>query len=165
MVSHAVAPRSLRCGVTDVRLPMSAQLFSQIVLKAQVQELERLSRWLAELSEAHHLSPQVAAHLDLCLTEIVTNCIIHGYSRVAAPTDAVFVSFARQSAQVVCCIEDRGVAFDPPAHAFAPLPTSLENAQVGGSGLRLVRRFADQLDYRREGGINHLTIVFSTSEG
>lgn len=140
---------------------MSVQLSSQIVLKAQVQELERLSRWLAELSETHHLSPQLASHLDLCLTEIVTNCIIHGYARSPAPTDAVIVSFTRQSARIVCCIEDRGIAFDPLAHVLAPLPTSLEHAQIGGSGLRLVRRFAQQLDYRREGGTNHLSLVFA----
>ena len=42
MVIQAVAPRSQQCGVTDIRLPMSAQLFSQIVLKAQVQELDAL---------------------------------------------------------------------------------------------------------------------------
>jgi anti-sigma regulatory factor (Ser/Thr protein kinase) len=140
---------------------MSAQLSSQIVLQAQVQELERLSRWIAELSETHHLPPRRAAHVDLCLTEIVTNCIIHGYARIPAPADAVIVSFTRQSAQVVCCIDDRGVAFDPLAHELVPLPTSLDDAKVGGSGLRLVRRFADQLDYRRESGINHLTVVFS----
>jgi serine/threonine-protein kinase RsbW len=161
MVRHAVAARSQRCGVTDIRLPMSAQLSSQIILGAQVQELERLSRWIAELSETHHLSPQLASHLDLCLTEIVTNCIIHGYARIAAPADAVIVRFARQGTHVVCCIEDRGVAFDPLAHVLTPLPTSLEDAPIGGSGLRLLRRFAEQLDYRRENGINHLTVVFS----
>lgn len=144
----------------DIRLPMSTPLSSQIVLQAQVQELERLGRWIAELSEAHHLPPQLAAHVDLCLTEIVTNCIIHGYAHMAAPTDAVIVSLARHNAQVVCCIDDRGVAFDPLAHVLAPLPASLQDAPIGGSGLRLVRRFADRLDYRREGGINHLTVVF-----
>ena len=55
----------------------------------------------------------------------------------------------------------RGAAFDPLTHVLDPLPTSLEEAKVGGSGLRLVRRFADRLNYRREGGINHLTVVFS----
>jgi serine/threonine-protein kinase RsbW len=160
-VDHAVAPRSQRRGVTDIRLLMRVQQSSQIVLKAQVQELVRLSRWIAELSETHHLSPQLTSHVDLCLTEIVTNCIIHGYARIPAPKDAVIVSCTRQSAQIVCCIEDHGVAFDPLAQVLAPLPTSLEHAQIGGSGLRLVRRFAEQLDYRREGGSNHLTVIFA----
>jgi serine/threonine-protein kinase RsbW len=160
-MSGAVSPRSQPCGFTDFRFPMSAQLSSQIVLQAQVHELGRLSQWLAELCEAHQLSPRLAAHVDLCLTEIVTNCIIHGYARTPAPSDAVIVSFSRQGAQLVWGIDDRGAAFDPLTHVLDPLPTSLEEAKVGGSGLRLVRRFADRLNYRREGGINHLTVVFS----
>jgi serine/threonine-protein kinase RsbW len=131
------------------------------VLQAQLQELVRLSLWIAEMCATNHLPPRLAAHVDLCLTEIVTNCIIHGYARTPAPTDAVTISFSRQRAQVVCCIDDRGVAFDPLAHEPDPLPTSLDDAKVGGSGLRLVRRFADQLNYQRENGINHLTVVFS----
>lgn len=138
---------------------MSAQP-SHIVLQARLQELERLGRWIAELIEAHHLPPRLASHVDLCLTEIVTNVVIHGYAQTTAPTDAVMVSFARESAQVVCQIEDRGVAFDPVAHVLPQLPTSLDDAQIGGSGLRLVRQFADQLDYHRESGVNHLTVVF-----
>ncbi len=140
---------------------MGAQPSSQILLRAQLDELGRLSRWIAELSEAHHLPPRLASHMDLCLTEIVTNAIIHGYAQVTAPTDAVKVDFARGSAAVVCRIEDRGIAFDPVTHALPPLPASLDDAPIGGSGLRLVRQFADQLDYHRESGINHVTVVFS----
>jgi len=99
--------------------------------------------------------------MDLCLTEIVTNCVIHGYAPIPAPRDAVIVSFAREGAQVVWRIDDRGVAFDPLAHALEPFPSSLDDAKVGGNGLRLVRRFADQLDYHRESGMNHLTVAFS----
>ncbi len=161
MGSHAGAARSQQRGVTVTRLPMSAPLSSKIVLQARVQEIERLSRWLADLSEAHHLPPRLASHVDLCLTEIVTNCITHGYAQTPAPLDAIVVNFARQSAQIVCRVEDHGAAFDPLAHVLTPLPGSLDDAPIGGSGLRLVRRFADQLDYRRERGMNHLQVVFS----
>jgi serine/threonine-protein kinase RsbW len=140
---------------------MSVRWSSQLVLQARVQELERLSGWLAELSESHQLRPRLASHMDLCLTEIVTNTITHGYARITAPEAAIIVRFARQDEQVVCRIEDRGVAFNPLAHPPAPQPKSLDDAQIGGSGLRLVRQFAKQLDYRHEGGSNKLTITFS----
>jgi serine/threonine-protein kinase RsbW len=126
-----------------------------------VQELERLEVWLAELGESQNLSPRLASRLDLCLTEIVTNAIVHGYAQLAAPQDAIIVRFARQGDQVICHIEDRGAAFDPLAHALPPLPASLDDAPIGGSGLRLVRDFADRLDYRREGDTNHLTLSIS----
>lgn len=140
---------------------MSLQWTSRIILQARVQELERLGRWLAEVSESHHLPPRLASRVDLCLTEIVTNTIVHGYAQRAAPEDAIIVTFARRGEQVVCHIEDHGIAFDPLAHAPAPLATSLDDAPVGGNGLRLVRKFADHLDYRRDGGTNTLTLSIS----
>jgi sigma-B regulation protein RsbU (phosphoserine phosphatase) len=139
---------------------MSVQLSSHIVLGAHVQELERLSRWIAKVIEAHHLPPRLASHVDLCLTEIVTNIISHAYAQTTAPTDAVAVNFARESAQIIVKVEDCGIAFDPVAHVLPQLPTSLDNAEIGGSGLRLVREFVDRLDYRREAGVNRLTMVF-----
>jgi anti-sigma regulatory factor (Ser/Thr protein kinase) len=139
---------------------MSAQPSSHITLRARVQELERLSRWIANLSEAHHLLPRLASHVELCLTEIVTNIISHAYAQITPPTDAVIVSFARQNAQVVVQVEDGGVAFDPVAHVLTALPISLDDARIGGNGLRLVRQLADRLDYRREGAVNRLTMVF-----
>jgi anti-sigma regulatory factor (Ser/Thr protein kinase) len=99
--------------------------------------------------------------VDLCLTEIVTNIISHGYAQTTAPTDAVMVEFARESAQLVVQVEDSAVEFDPVAHVLPQLPSSLDEARIGGSGLRLVRQFADRLDYRREGGVNRLTMIFS----
>jgi anti-sigma regulatory factor (Ser/Thr protein kinase) len=143
---------------------MNAEPASQIILQARVQELERLSDWIARVCEAHHLAPLLASHVDLCLTEIVTNCIVHGYAQVTPPCDAVIVDFARQGGQIVCRIADRGVAFDPLAHELPPLPTSLEQAKIGGAGLRLVRKFAAQLNYRHDGAFNLMTVVFS-SEG
>jgi anti-sigma regulatory factor (Ser/Thr protein kinase) len=139
---------------------MSAQTSSHIILGADVQELERLSGWIGKLIETHDLPSPLSSHLELCLTEIVTNILSHGYAQASAPKDAVIVSFTRERAQLVVQIEDSAVAFDPVAHALPPLPTSLEEARIGGSGLRLVRQFAHRLDYRRVGGVNRLTMVF-----
>jgi anti-sigma regulatory factor (Ser/Thr protein kinase) len=98
--------------------------------------------------------------MDLCLTEIVTNIISHAYAQTMAPADAVSVNFTWERAQAIVQVEDCGVAFDPVAHVLPQLPTSLDNAGIGGSGLRLVRHFVDRLEYRREAGVNRLTMVF-----
>jgi anti-sigma regulatory factor (Ser/Thr protein kinase) len=139
---------------------VSAEAPSAIILRADLGELARLADWIRGLSERHELSAQVAFHLDFCLTELVTNVINYAYPGGAAPADAVAVRFLRAPTEVVLEIEDHGVAFDPLAHAPGPLPTSLEDAQVGGLGLLLVRKFAGELRYRREGERNFLRLAF-----
>jgi anti-sigma regulatory factor (Ser/Thr protein kinase) len=144
---------------------MSVAPSSQIDLRATLDELERLSRWIGGLAEMHHLPQRLAFQLDLCLTEIVTNVICHAYTQAPAPADAVAVRFVRQSSQVVLQIEDRGVAFDPVSHVLPELPSSLAEASTGGWGLRLVRKFAETLHYQRDGELNRLTMVFPAPLG
>ena len=42
------------------------------------------------------------------------------------------------------------MAFDPTAQASPDLAASLDEAQVGGHGLRLMRHYLHQMLYRRE---------------
>jgi serine/threonine-protein kinase RsbW len=137
----------------------------QIVLRAEVNELDRLSRWIASLSELHHLPARVAFQLDLCLSELVTNVISYAYPGTPRPVDAVAVRFTRRGSEVVVEIVDRGVAFDPSAYVPAPLPKSLEEGGVGGRGLRLVRQYAGALHYQRDGEFNRLELVFPLPGG
>ena len=47
------------------------------------------------------------------------------------------------------CIEDDGVPFDPTAQESPALATSLDEAHVGGHGLRLMRHYLHRMLYRR----------------
>jgi anti-sigma regulatory factor (Ser/Thr protein kinase) len=38
------------------------------------------------------------------------------------------------------------------------VPATLGESRVGGLGLHLVRQFAEEVAYRREGDTNHLTV-------
>jgi len=61
--------------------------------------------------------------------------------------------------EVVIEIDDDGIAFDPVAAARPALPASISEAQPGGLGLLLLREKATAVDYRREGGRNHLRVA------
>ena len=59
-------------------------------------------------------------------------------------------------------IEDDGEAFDPTAQASPQLAASLDEAQIGGHGLRLMRHYLRHLLYRREGLRNVLLLELAT---
>jgi anti-sigma regulatory factor (Ser/Thr protein kinase) len=139
---------------------MSTESSAQLALRAEISELARLHRWLEGLCELHQLPARLAFQLDLCLTELVTNVINYGYPETAAPEEAVAVRFARNPAEVVVEIVDRGVEFDPLGYVPPPKPRTLDEASTGGRGLLLVRQFAGQLRYRREQGQNRLVLIF-----
>jgi anti-sigma regulatory factor (Ser/Thr protein kinase) len=133
----------------------------QIVLRAEVGELERLRGWLEELSRSFQLPERVMFQLDLCLTEWVTNVIDYAYPAGQAPDDAIVLELVRETAAVLVQIADHGVPFDPVAYVPKAAAQTLEEADAGGRGLLLVRKFATHLHYRREQGSNRFSLRFS----
>lgn len=106
--------------------------------------------------------------LDHCLDEALANVITHGGpDALAAP---VRVQFGVRRSQGICTAEllvaDAGVAFDPSTFPPGPTPrpASLAEARPGGLGLLMIRKFSDDLSYRRSEGRNHLTITVSWTE-
>lgn len=54
---------------------------------------------------------------------------------------------------------DNGIKFDPTSHERPGKPHNLEETQVGGLGIILVKNYADELIYTYENGENHLKII------
>ncbi len=137
---------------------MATERSSQLVLQARTEQLQDLERWVARLGAEHLLSPALLHHIDLCLTELVSNVIQHGYPDGRA--GLVRIRFRHEPERIVIQIEDDGAAFDPTAYVPAALPTSLSDAGTGGRGIRLVRHFADEVHHLRSAAGNQLTLVF-----
>ena len=93
----------------------------------------------------------------------MTNVISYAYAAQRCATSTVTVLFFRQDTQLMFQVLDHGAPFDPTAYVPAPVAASLEDAQIGGRGLRLVRQFTSALHYRREGDGNCLELVFAAS--
>jgi anti-sigma regulatory factor (Ser/Thr protein kinase) len=126
-------------------------------VRNDLDELTRLAEWLNTCGEQHSIPEQTVQHVDLCAAEAVTNIMTHGFAEVGA--HEIAVRLGQEGKDVVLEIEDDGVAFDPTEAEPVPLAT-LESTRIGGWGMRIVRRFSDEVRYRRIDGRNCLTLVF-----
>jgi serine/threonine-protein kinase RsbW len=123
----------------------------------QVSEIRRVGEWLDAKFRQLGLPADLLFKLDLCAEEAVTNIISYGYPEngVHEITLRLLVSNLVVSLE----IEDDGVAFNPldaPQHFQ---PASLEEANIGGLGVALMRRLMDECTYARRGGRNVLKMV------
>ncbi|MGE4221135.1 MAG: ATP-binding protein [Alphaproteobacteria bacterium] len=128
------------------------------VLDGSRAALAGLGAWIEAATAGHALPPDLQFALRLCVEEAATNAIAHGEPATADPAVAIRIAFRADA--VTAEIEDAGGPFDP---ATAPLPqlgTSLDDTPDGGRGLRLLRSFADSLDYERRNGRNRLIMGF-----
>jgi len=120
-------------------------------------ELRRLSDWLHVLVREDALPEQAAFALDLGLHEAVANVIAHGFDDERPHT--IVVTYEKWPDRVQLEVQDDGRPFDPLAAPPRPALTTLEDAIQWGHGLLFIRRFLDQVVYRRATGRNHLTLT------
>ena len=111
---------------------------------------------LRHLLDAHALSTSARFNLELAFEEIAVNIIQHGAAH------DIEAAVAIEPRAVVLTFEDDGVPFDPLEQPSPELPSSIEEAQVGGLGLMLVRKIAARMTYERtEGDRNRLTVAIA----
>ncbi len=129
---------------------------ARLSLAPNLPDTARLAPWLEGQAAEGQWPEAVAFAIGLCLDEIVTNVAMH----VGEPAGEILVELDQDAATITVQVADRGPAFDPRVEQ-RDLPTSLEEAEIGGLGLVLVQRFANSLDYARQDGMNRLTLRFA----
>jgi len=94
---------------------------------------------------------------EVAIEEVLTNVIRHG--RAAPGARAIEVEVRCTDGGVHLRVIDDGIAFDPrTAPAFDP-STPLEQRTAGGMGIHLLRSFARELRYVRDGDRNRFDVI------
>ena len=134
---------------------MSEQL--KLKLETNPSELERISAAVEDIGQRENWPPQFVFRVNLVLEELGLNIMNYGHDEGLHEFEIILTS-----AEDALTIEvtDDGRPFDPLNEAPEPdLDASVDDRQVGGLGLHLVRKMVDEMFYRREQDKNHLTLV------
>jgi serine/threonine-protein kinase RsbW len=106
-----------------------------------------LESFVERLASEHQLTKQQYQNIYLCLTEAVTNAIVHGNQ--ADERKKVVVQAAYADQHLVIKVEDEGCGFDL---RKLPDPTKTENIyNIGGRGVFIIHNYADTVRYERNG--------------
>lgn len=127
-------------------------------------QLPILGYWLQNFVNRNELPEHAGFGLDLVLTEAVTNVICHS-KRDDAPGE-IHVQCTLGNACIEIELVDNGLPFDPTIYQPAAPYESLADAEPGGLGIPLMRRYTSSMQYRRESNRNHLhmTLPFDSAQ-
>lgn len=94
-----------------------------------------------------------------CLNEALANVLSHGGPQALTAPIRLSLHVRHESGGHVADLKmtDAGVAFNPLDHVPNSRPQSLDEAEIGGLGIRMMKEFSDELHYRRVDGENHLS--------
>jgi anti-sigma regulatory factor (Ser/Thr protein kinase) len=125
-------------------------------LYATAEEVMRAVERLQEFAQAQGLPEKTIFGLALALEECGSNIVNHALQR--DPQQKFQVGIEKTGDSFAIEIRDRGPEFDPTAVAERP-PQAVEDDLPGGWGIQLVRRYMDEVRYRREAGENVLRLT------
>jgi anti-sigma regulatory factor (Ser/Thr protein kinase) len=135
----------------------------RLMLRSRMSDLAQVSSWIERLASRHGISASTQFAMNLCLEEVLSNIIRHGYSGRNQHSIAIQFASPRDD-YFEFVVEDQAPPFNPVDAPELPALGPLDEGRIGGQGIRLLRRFADSLEYQALPGGNRLTIGFSVAK-
>jgi serine/threonine-protein kinase RsbW len=103
--------------------------------------------FVAEFANSNALAPDEQARILLVLEELITNVAKYGYRNRAAGNAEVLLQI--DATHLIVEFIDDGDPFDPLAAPPPDLEAPLEERDIGGLGIHIVRALADEVRYFR----------------
>jgi serine/threonine-protein kinase RsbW len=111
-----------------------------------------LEQWL----RLSGFSDEQTLDLQLAVEEVITNTILHGY---AGTPGTIRICCRAGPDEVTVEISDDAPAFDPLQVPEPDTSANLDDREIGGLGILLIRKVTDNATYRYEKAKNILTLT------
>jgi len=132
----------------------------EIVLDAIKKNIETLTKQVDELLEKEDCSPKSNIQIDVAIDEVFCNIASYAYPDGAGKAKIVIDFFARDGAKYVKIVFiDQGIEFNPLDKPDPDITLGVEERQIGGLGIFMVKKTMDEVTYEYRDGSNMLTLV------
>ncbi len=128
-----------------------------VSLRSDIDDVARALQEIAGFLESRSLPDRTAYVVTMAAEEILTNVIKYAFEAGDSHEITVEVSETDGSVRFTCT--DHGREFNPLDAGPPPSPESLEDSQIGGLGIHLIRSMVDDLWYSRDADRNVFTVV------
>lgn len=134
----------------------------EITVAAETSELDTVLDFISAYLEEMECSMPLIMKINVAAEEIFVNIAHYAYKKISPDLkgDAkviISTNDAQDSVQIM--FRDKGIAYDPLKQADPDITLSVEERQIGGLGIFMVKKSMDQVLYEREGDENVLLLV------
>lgn len=126
----------------------------KLVLPAKLESLDPAVKFIKERAEKLGFAPDKVYHIELAAEEIIVNVINYAYP--GKEGDFEITCTAREGKSLEVEVIDWGIHFNPLEKEDPKMDISVQERQIGGLGIYLVRQNMDEVVYKREGDRNIL---------
>lgn len=129
----------------------------ELALEATIENLDVVNAFIDELLAPLECSPKKRFQLDLVVEEIFVNIANYAYGDRTGQV-VLRVSLQQAPPKMKLVFMDEGMAYDPLAKDEPDVTLPMEERDIGGLGIFLVKKNVEDIHYERKDGKNILTI-------
>ena len=125
------------------------------------EQIAQVIGWIEQVGERDAWPVKALFSLTLCADEALVNTVSYAQPPQGQALK-IALALGRFEDGFALCITENGAAFDPTQQQSAELALSLDEAELGGHGLRLMRHYLQAFEYRRIADFNQLLLVVAS---
>ena len=133
------------------------QLQRSISLTNNVEEVPLLAEFIDGVCEEAGIDMGTAMSLNLAMEEAVVNVMSYAYPTNTVGEIVIAANYCNQQLRFI--VIDSGKPFDPTSMDEIDTTLPVEDRDIGGLGIHLVRQIMDSINYERINGKNVLTLT------
>ena len=134
----------------------------RIIMKNEVSEVSRMRGFFQSVCREHNINEDLFKTVNLALEEWVVNVINYAYPKGIRGHVELTAEVANEVLTLM--VKDHGVPFDPTQKEDADINAELNERQIGGLGIYLVKSIMDTMTYQRTSdGYNVVTLTKNLS--
>lgn len=134
-----------------------AQKNKILIIRNDINELNRLVVFLEELEEEWNLPMGLVPSINLALEEALSNVIFYAYEK--GSENEISIDFGLKGGELTIVISDAGNPYDPTQKEDPDINLSADERPIGGLGIFLIKQIMNEVSYQRVGDRNQLTLV------
>jgi sigma-B regulation protein RsbU (phosphoserine phosphatase) len=129
----------------------------ELTIGNKIEEIKKALSAFDAFSTTYFVSKNVVGKVKIALDELLANIIQYAFNDDR--DHFVHVEFQLHDDKLIIILEDDGSPFDP-FHVETPdINLSIEEREIGGLGIHLVKNVMDEVNYRRALNKNIITLV------
>jgi sigma-B regulation protein RsbU (phosphoserine phosphatase) len=123
-------------------------IFSKtLTIKNQLTEIDRVNEIFNEVCEQNGVLNTVYRKFNIAFDEIINNIVSYGYNDKKEHEIKITINITED--HLVVSIEDDAIAFNPLNLASPDTDASIEDREIGGLGVHMVKKLMDNVSYKR----------------
>ena len=130
----------------------------ELNISATVENLDVVMGFVEEHLEEYGCPMKAQMQVALAVEEIYVNIAHYAYNPDVGPA-TIRVEVHEEPLEVVITFMDKGKPYDPLAKEDPDITLSIEERDIGGLGIFLVKQTMDDVHYEYSDGSNILTII------